>query len=107
MKILDVLTAISIFPIPIETLEIICTERGISTETIFSAEIAQTKSFKLAKADCYKWLFFSPSSMSENGISFSLSDKEKERFKQQADDLYRECGETPIKNIYGYKGENF
>jgi hypothetical protein len=107
MKILDVLTTISIFPIPIETLEIICTERGISSETTFNAEVAKSKEYKLAKADCYKWLVYAPSSMSENGISFSLSDKEKERFKQLSDELYKECGEKPIKNIYGYKGENF
>lgn len=107
MTILDCLTTVSIFPIPLSTLELICVERGLNKDSEFDSATAQTKEFKLAKADCYKWLYLAPTSMSENGISFSLSDKEKERFKQMADELYKENGEKTIKNIYGYIGENF
>lgn len=107
MTILETLESLSHYPIPDQVILTACSERGISADTLVDEDVAQERAYKLAKADCYKWLYFAPSSISENGVSFQMSQEEKSHYRMLANDLYKEMKEKPIPSIYGYKGSNF
>lgn len=64
--------------------------RGIDGCARFSPEVARSKEFKGAVADCLVALIEAPN-FSEGGISISLSDKEL--IRKRANSLYRTIGE--------------
>lgn len=107
MNVLETLESISHYPIPDVVILTACTERGIDASIDVDEDVAQERSYCLAKADCYRWLYFAPSSISENGVSFSMSQEEKRNYRMLANDLYRKFKVQPIPSIFGYKGSNF
>lgn len=84
------------FPIPDATIEDVCERRGLTVDG--DTETRAAASFRLATADIYKWLAFCPSSVSENGISFSISESDRRRFLDEANKIY---GELEPDEIYG------
>ena len=97
------LNSISAYPIPLNTLQDIAEERGVDIEGVATAEIRTSSQFQLAKADIYYWLSKAPN-VSQAGISYSFSDRDRLNFSRQANAIYRKNGEAlPIRS-FGYKG---
>lgn len=86
------------FPIPDATIEDVCERRGLTVDGDIDTATRAAASFRLATADIYKWLAFCPSSVSENGISFSISESDRRRFLDEANKIY---GELEPDEIYG------
>lgn len=98
MTIRESLRQINLFPIPDATIEDVCERRGLTVDGDIDTATRATASFHLATADIYKWLAFCPSSVSENGISFSISESDRRRFLDEANKIY---GELEPDEIYG------
>lgn len=98
MTIRESLRQINLFPIPDATIEDVCERRRLTVDGDIDTETRATASFRLATADIYKWLAFCPSSVSENGISFSISESDRRRFLDEANKIY---GELEPDEIYG------
>ena len=102
MTILQSLQQLNLYPIPDTVITNYCEGRGIDAATDATTEVRASREYKLAKGDVYKWLAFAPSTVSQGGVTFSISDKK--RFISDANKLYAECEETGIGTVYGYKG---
>lgn len=107
MKVEESLRQLSIYPIPSSVIEEIMESRGLEKGVDNTDTIRKSKEFKLAQADVLQWLWYAPSNISENGISFSLSATEKNNLRARANKLYKDNGEDGITTIYGYKGSSF
>lgn len=92
------LRQINLFPIPDATIDEVCAKRGLVADNENDKETRTSAAFRLATADIYKWLAFCPSSVSENGISFSISESDRRRFLDEANKIY---GELEPDGIYG------
>lgn len=86
----EALRTINLYPIPDGTIQNICEHRQINTNDEITNEIRNSAAYRLATADLYKWLAFCPSSISENGISFSISEADRKRFLDLANGIYEE-----------------
>lgn len=102
----EALLSISGYPIPIRTIETICTKRSIApTDEVTSATFA-TKGYRLAVADLLMWLFNAPN-VAQGGQSYSLTDAQRENFRKRAAKIYSDLGDADGNSIdirYGYKG---
>ena len=90
MTIFDALRSISIYPITDAAINNTCTKRNINPTDEITGETHTSAAYRLATADLYKWLAFCPSSISENGISFSISEADRKRFLDLANGIYEE-----------------
>ena len=93
MTIQDALRGINLFPIPDTTIEDTCEKRSLDLSATLTNEVRKSAAFRLATADIYKYLAFVPSSVSENGISFSISEADRRRFLDEANKTYDELEE--------------
>lgn len=103
MKLTDALQAINGYPVPSKTIEAIILEAGgeVNANCDFSSVI-----YKRAKAKVCLWTANAPS-ISENGISYSLTDEERKQLRAIAYGLERELDEQLEHSIrYGYKGDS-
>lgn len=105
MTIFESLKAISLYPISESVISEICESRGVDPSIINTIEIRNSDSYKLVKADIYKWLCFAPTSINEGGVSISISDKDKLNYMVLANRIYQEIDKNNIKSNYGYKGD--
>ena len=101
--ILNSLKSISAYPIPLNTLQDIADERVVDMDALATAEVRACSEFQLAKADIYYWLSKAPN-VSQAGISYAFSDRDRLNFKRQANAIYRRNGETSPVKSFGYKG---
>lgn len=104
MTILQALQQINLYPIPDSVIMNYCEERGLQSGTETTLDIRKSDSFKLATADVYKWLAFAPATVSQGGVSFSLSENDKKKFLDFANDIYKGINEKTTGIVYGYKG---
>lgn len=104
MTILQSLQQLNLYPIPDAVITNYCEGRGIDATTEADKEVRASREYKLAKGDIYKWLAFAPSTVSQGGVTFSISESDKKRFITDANKLYTECEETGVGTVYGYKG---
>lgn len=83
------------YPIPVGFVENKLIERQLSGEDEYSFEVAQSKEWKGALADCL-YSLVQAVSLSESDKSIgTLSDKDKERLLVRINALYKSIGETP------------
>jgi hypothetical protein len=105
--ILDTLKNVSGYPLPIEAIESICLKRDIASIGESSAEILNSRTYRLAVADCYKWLSLAPN-VNQADVSYSFAASDRDRFLQFANSIYRELKDDAyiqkVKTRYGYKG---
>lgn len=92
------------YPIPDSVVVNYCEGRGITPTDDATSEVRASREYKLAKGDVYKWLAFAPSTVSQGGVTFSISESDKKRFIDTANKLYAECEESIVGTVYGYKG---
>lgn len=90
MNIHEALRQINLYPVPDGTIINVCEKRELLPAAEITNEIRFSAAFKLATADIYKWLAFCPSSISENGISFSISEADRKRFLDEANRIYED-----------------
>ena len=104
MTILQSLQSLNLYPIPDSVITNYCEGRGVTPTDEATAEVRASREYKLAKGDVYKWLAFAPSTVSQGGVTFSISESDKKRFIDTANKLYAECEEGIVGTVYGYKG---
>ena len=103
----DVLTGITMYPIPSRTLNGISARRGVTLSQEATQEVIGSAGFNLCKADILMWLSLAPN-VTQGGQSYSFTDDQRQQFRNQANGLYREFSadddSAAQKPIYGYKG---
>ena len=104
MTIRESLQQLNLYPIPDSVIINYCEGRGITATDEATSEVRTSREYKLAKGDVYKWLAFAPSTVSQGGVTFSISESDKKRFIDNANKLYAECEEGVVGTVYGYKG---
>lgn len=83
------------YPIPVGFVENKLIERQLSGEDEYSFNVAQSKEWKGALADCL-YSLVQAVSLSESDKSIGiLSDKDKERLLVRINTLYKSIGESP------------
>lgn len=103
MTILQAIKSLSRYPIADTAIELCAIKRGLDVEDeVTDVNIAET-SYKLLEADIYLWLASAPT-VTQGGISYSFSEKERNLLKQKASAIYTECGVDGAVLKYGYKG---
>lgn len=105
-KVIDTLKGINAYPVPLRTLVETAEKRGLDLDGEATAEILKGKAYNLARADLFLWLSLAPD-ISQGGQSFSFTDEQRTRLRNQAKALYAEFepdGAASQKPIYGYKG---
>lgn len=105
MTIEESLKQINLYPIQPSSILNICERRGLDPEAEADKETRESREYRLAEADIYRWLSLAPNSVSQGGVTFSISDKDKQQFKNIADSLYDELSENKAVAVYGYKGD--
>jgi len=99
------LRGITAYPLPNKTILGVTMRRGLVDSSEVTRAIMLSKGYRLAEADLLKWLSKAPD-VSEGGVSFSFSQKERDSFTREADSIYSEYGEPTINDTYGYIGED-
>lgn len=105
MTVIEALRSINAYPIPVRTLEEVCTRRGLDAADEVGIADLSCSSFLLAKADLLLWLSYAPN-VSQGGQSYSFTDEQRERFRNEAQALLDENGvdESAVTTKFGYKG---
>lgn len=107
MTIAETISCLSFYPLPDSVIESACIKNEISAHDKATVDVMQSKEYELTKAECFKWLVYAPTHVSENGVSFQLSDEEKRNFRRCADEIFDKYGLPKLPNPYGYKGSRF
>ena len=105
-KVIETLKGFNPYPVPLRTLVETAENRGLDLDGEATAEVLKGKAYNLARADLFLWLSFAPD-ISQGGQSFSFTDEQRTRLRNQAKALYAEFepdGSASQKPIYGYKG---
>ncbi len=104
MTIHEALTSLCALPIPDNALLFIEERRGLEGNQLLSNEVRESKEFRLAESDVYEYAANSPS-VSEGGVSITISDTQRNTYRQMAESIRTELGVgTTTKTKYGYKG---
>ena len=83
------------YPIPLGFVENKMIERQLSGDDEYTFEVAQSKEWKGALADCLYSLIQAVSLSESDKIIGTLSDKDKERLLVRINALYKTIGESP------------
>lgn len=107
MKVSELLQSINAYPIPANVISEAGIRYGLELEAEATQEIISSSGYKLAKADVYAYLAGAPD-VTQNGISFSFSDKDKQYFLNVASSIRKEEGveDATSGQYYGYVGED-
>lgn len=106
--IINSLRSVTNFPLPQAALDAIIARRGLDGGGDLTAEAAESRAYRLATADIYRWVSLA-ANISQGGQSYSLASEDKKRLIASANSIYRQYGEEDmaIKDTlvnYGYKG---
>lgn len=102
--VLESLRAVNGYPLSWLSLELVARSRGLDPESDVSEEMLGSKVYRLAKADVLMMLAYAPD-VTQEGITYSFTDKQRDDFRTSASMIYNEYGEkTGSSTIYGYKG---
>lgn len=106
-KISELLRSVNSYPIPANIILEAGIKYGLDIEADATPEILQSNEYNLAKADMYKYLAGAPN-ISQNGISFTFTDEQRNYFLSIASSIRGEWGVTDLVNGqgYGYMGED-
>ncbi len=105
MTVLESLCAISGYPLSPLSLELAARGRGLDPAAEVSKETFAAKDYRLAKADVLMMLADAPD-VTQEGISYSFTDEQRDSFRMSASIIYNESGEGEKGHaVYGYKGD--
>ncbi len=101
--VIDMLKSVSNYPVSTDVLNRIALVRGVDLEVVATADIVNSKEYSLTEADTLYWLSKAPN-ISQNGFTYTFSDRDRLNFKRQATTIYKRCGEPLPETPFGYKG---
>lgn len=105
MTVLDSLRSISGYPLSASAVETAAVSRGLDSSAELTREIVESDAYRLAKADVMMMLADAPD-VTQEGISYSFTDGQRNSFRMSASVIYGECGDdTARSTLYGYKGD--
>lgn len=103
----DSLRGLSSYPAPLQTIMDIAAGRGLNPSDDTDSYILQSRAYKLASADLYRWLAVSPNVI-QGGQNYSWNTEQRKYLLTLSDSIYAQYGDednpTPKSN-YGYKGD--
>lgn len=102
MTVAESLRSLTNYPIPERTIERAALYWGMDPALVIDSRVMSGNNFKCAEADIYDFLSTAPN-VSEGGVSFSLSEKERHSFKLKAEAI--RVSQSGSKPKYGYQGE--
>lgn len=108
MTVLQALKSISVYPLPLRTLEEAAERRGLDLTADATQAILSSAAYNLAMADVLVWLVGAPD-VSQGGQSYSFTDEQRTRMLSRANALLAKYAtdadaETSTGVVYGYKG---
>lgn len=105
MTIGEYLKSLTHYPVSDTTIEAICLNRGVGVTSEAISAVFREKPLRLSVADLYIWLSNAPN-VNQSDVSFSFTADDKLRFRNMANIIYNEFGETSPTDdvVYGYKG---
>ena len=106
MTIIESLQSLSAYPIPMPSLVNIAEEAGLVYSEILLPTTRRSAAFKRATANVWLWLSEAPN-VTQDGISYSFSDGERNRMRAKGEALLAEIGDSDEVDVeFGYKGED-
>lgn len=103
MKINELLSAMSAYPIPSQALDDIARRWGFSLDTEVAEDIVSSRELMMARADVYTWLSLAPD-VSQGGQSYSFTDDQRAQFRNLAKGISYEVFAKTSGAVFGYKG---
>lgn len=103
MRVSDYIASLSNYPIPEQSIRAMCERRGVESGDRYEP----SREMSLLTADAYLWLSGAPN-ISQDGISYSISDNDKANYRRQAKAIYDMLGDAdnPLAGTqYGYQGD--
>lgn len=105
MTILQALQSFNVYPIPVDAVERICIERGLTSSDDYTIDISTSQAFELAGADVYMYLYGS-FDLREQSVSLSKSDKDV--FLNLANSVYAKYDDPKFNGgTAGFVGEDW
>lgn len=105
MNVRESLISLSNYPVPMPVVENVGQAYSLDLDIEASVAVRETGEYKKAKAAIYIFLSTAPD-VTQGGITFRLSDKDKARFRNLAISLLEDVGAISLGGVdYGYKGE--
>ena len=106
MTLRESIVALSAFPVPMRTVEMFATKRGLTLDEEANSFNLSSPAYKLVEADIYMWIFLSPN-VGQGGQSYSFGDRRQ--FRRLAMNISERFGsEDDLKGYsngkYGYMG---
>ena len=94
----------SVYPIPDAVLASMAIMRKVDCSVDATAEILNSKEYRLFEADIKAWRATAPD-VSQSGVSFNLTDNARKELKKDANAVYKEFKDAKYSGVnYGYKG---
>lgn len=100
----EYLHSLTNYPVPQNVYESQALVRGVNLDEDATIESVTTKECKLLKADIFSYVVNSVSSISQGGVSMSVSSEDKKRLKSVAIGIYEEYGSLEDLNNLGATG---
>lgn len=104
--VIDALASISAYPVPLAVFDDAAGENGLDGMSEATDEVRKSAQFKRAKARIYRFLAEAPN-VSQGGISYSFTSKEKDMFLKKAQSLLDDADGDNGGGCYGWMGEDF
>lgn len=108
MKAIEALQTINAYPIPAEVVIALSAECGLDYEATIDSDVMQSGPYNRVKGRLYLWLAEAPN-VTQAGISFSFSERERKTLKNKGNALLSSVGEdlqSTTGEQYGYMGES-
>lgn len=108
MTVLQSLLSVTVYPLPLRTLEEAAARRGIDLAEDASKDVLTSAAYNLAVADVLVWLVTAPD-VSQGGQSYSFTDEQRAQMLSRARALLAKYAPdtdaaTSTGVVYGYKG---
>lgn len=107
MTIAETLFSVSYYPVPDSVANTACITHDLNPTDEADNEVCQSREYELAKMEVYKWLYYAPLQISENGVSFRMSQEEKANYRMLCNQILEKYEMPLLPTIYGYKGSRF
>ena len=107
MTVLQAILSINIYPIPNNTVERFCIDRGLDKDDEYTKTIGSSQAYELATADTYHWLHGAPSIVEqESGVNNAIAIKEN--LLDMANKIYAKYDDPKFSGFtYGFVGEDW
>lgn len=107
MTVKESIKAQTTYPIPDNTVELFCINRGLESSSDYSLLIGESEGYQLLLADCYHFLATNID-FSEQEVSISIPEKARQEMLSKANTIYGTYGDPKFNgDSFGFIGENW